>query len=154
MPQNKRKKDDPIEGSELPGWPGYRTRSNRSGLDPIDSRAEAGHIGGTLLHRLFTFQARTRNPIYILLMFIFGVMPFLTIVVFLIGGLPGLNMDSLGPMIYLVLVILITGTVTINFLLNILEILGVIPIQRVEKSVRLKAERREKKLPKRRKDHK
>jgi hypothetical protein len=154
VPQNKRKKDDAVEGNELPGWSGYRTRSNCSGLDPIDSRAEAGHIGGTLLRRLFTFQARTRNPIYILLMFIFGVMPFLTIVVFLIGGLPGLNMDSLGPMIYLVLVILITGTVTINFLLNILEILGVIPIQRVEKSVRLKAKRREKKLPKRRKDHK
>jgi len=154
VPQNKRKKDDPIEGSALPGWPGYRTRSNRSGLDPIDSRAEAGHIGGTLLHHLFTFQARTRNPIYILLMFIFGVIPFLTVVVFLIGELPGLNMDSLVPMIYLALVILIAGTVTINFLLSILEILGIIPAQRAEKSVRSKAKRREKKLPKHRKDHK
>ena len=97
MPRNKPKRDDTPEGSELPGWPGYRTRPNRSGLDPLDSRAEAGHMGGTFLRRLFTFKARTRNPVYLVLMFIFGVIPFLTLVVFMIGGLPGLNIRFFSP---------------------------------------------------------
>ena len=151
MPQKKPKKDDPVEGSELPGWPGYRTRLNRSGLDPIDSRAEAGHVAGTLFRRLFTFQARTRKPTYLLLMFLFGVIPFLTLIVLTISGLPGVNTGSLVPIVYLSLLLLILGAITVNFLLSILEILGVIPSQR---AIRTKVQRREKKLPKRRKDHK
>lgn len=43
MAQNKQKKDENIDGTQLPGWPGYRTRSNRSGLDPLDTRSEAAH---------------------------------------------------------------------------------------------------------------
>jgi hypothetical protein len=153
MPRNKPKRDDTPEGSELPGWPGYRTRPNRSGLDPIDSRAEAGHMGGTFLRRLFTFKARTRNPVYLILMFIFGVIPFLSLLVFMIGGLPGLNIDSLVPMIYLIFLILILGAVSINFLLSILEIFGVIPSQRARTPIRSKAQTRKKKLPKRPKNY-
>src|SRR5687768_6782044 len=140
MPRNKPKRDDTSEGSELPGWPGYRTRPNRSGLDPLDSRAEADHMGGTFLRRLFTFKARTRNPVYLVLMFIFGVIPFLTLVVFMIGGLPGLHIDSLVPMIYLIFLILILGAVSTNFLLSILEIFGVIPSQEARTPVRSKAQ--------------
>ena len=153
MPQNKQKKEQSTSGDQLPGWPGYRTRPNRSGLDPLDSRAEAGHMGGTFLRRLFTFKARTRNPVYLVLMFIFGVIPFLTLVVFTIGGLPGLNIDSLVPMIYLIFLILILGAVSINFLFSILEILGVIPAPRGVKSIRSKAQARKKKLPKRPKNY-
>lgn len=153
MPRNKPKRDDSVEGSELPGWPGYRTRPNRSGLDPIDSRAEAGHMGGTLLRRLFTFRARTRKPVYLVLMFIFGVMPFLTLVVFTIGGLPRLNSDSFVPMIYLIFLLLIFGAVSINFLLSMLEILGVIPSQKDGTRAPARDQTRKKKAPKRPKNY-
>ena len=56
-------------GEILPGWPGYRTRAGRSGLDPIDARTEAAHTTGALMHRLLGGQIR--NPIYL---FILGVM--------------------------------------------------------------------------------
>jgi hypothetical protein len=52
--------------ARLPGWPGYRTRAGRSGWDPVDTRTEAAHTAGTLIHTLFTGQ--TRNPIYLLLL--------------------------------------------------------------------------------------
>jgi hypothetical protein len=50
----------------LPGWPGYRTRQGRSGYDPIDSRAEAGHMTGTILQKLFTGQIRNRIVLFLL----------------------------------------------------------------------------------------
>src|SRR5687767_4226455 len=154
MPRNKPKKDDPVEGSELPGWPGYRTRPNRSGLDPIDSRAEAGHIGGTLIRRVLTFKARTRNPVYLALMFIFGVIPFLTLVVFAIGGLPGMNINSFVPILYIFFLLSILGAVSINFLLSMLEILGIIPSQEARKPVRGNTKTRKKQMPKRPKNYK
>ena len=51
----------------LPGWPGYRTREGRSGLDPIDTRTEAAHTFGTLIQNLFTGQIRVRNPVVLFL---------------------------------------------------------------------------------------
>lgn len=68
--------DDREPGSSskdtLPGWPGYRTRPGRSGYDPIDSRAEGGHILGILIRRFFTIQIRTRNPVYLFLLAVIG----------------------------------------------------------------------------------
>ena len=54
----------------MPGEPGYRTRAGRSGLDPIDTRAEAAHTAGTILQQLFT--GRTRNPVHLIVLGIFG----------------------------------------------------------------------------------
>lgn len=84
-------------------------------------------------------------------MFIFGVIPFLALLILILGGLPEVNTNSLVSMIYLVFILLILGAVTINFLLSMLEILWVIPAQR---TVAFKVQRCEKKLPKRRKDYK
>ena len=60
-------KDDRNTSSDLPGWPGYRTRDGRSGYDPIDTRTEAAHTAGAFIQRLFTGQLRIKNPIFIFL---------------------------------------------------------------------------------------
>jgi hypothetical protein len=69
MPQNKvkRERQGPIN---LPGFPGYRTRNNRLGLDPLDTAAEQGHMEGLFWRNLFTLRLRTKNPIYLMLMLI------------------------------------------------------------------------------------
>lgn len=148
MPQKKRKRDENNSEVELPGWPSYRTRSNRSGLDPLDTRSEAAHMQGVFLRNIFTLRARTRNPFYLILMFVFGVVPFMTILLFLLPSLPELDLPFV---IYLVLVVLILGAVTINFLLSILEILRI--ISPLKPSGMSRAREIKKKLPKRRKDH-
>jgi hypothetical protein len=56
-----------VASNSLRGCPGYRTRSGRSGLDPIDNDAEGGHMAGVLLRRLLTGKLRTRNPLTLLL---------------------------------------------------------------------------------------
>jgi len=58
--------------SSLRGYPGYRTREGRSGLDPIDNDAEGGHMAGVLLRRLMTGNLRTRNPLTMLLWAVLG----------------------------------------------------------------------------------
>jgi len=74
MPQNK-------NNDRLRGFPGYRTRENRSGLDYLDSSTEAAHMEGVFYQNLFTFRLRTRKPLYLILMFLFGVLPLIGIVV-------------------------------------------------------------------------
>ena len=71
------------ESISLPGWPGYRTSAGRSGLDPIDSQTEAGHVSGVLIRQLFTLQIKTKNPIHLILLAIIGLLlllPFIAIV--------------------------------------------------------------------------
>jgi len=64
-------KDRQSESStKLPGWPGYRTRPGRSGYDPVDTRSEAGHTAGTIIHKLIT--GRSRNPVYLFFLGILG----------------------------------------------------------------------------------
>jgi hypothetical protein len=151
MPQNKQKGKDAGEENQLPGWPGYRTRSGRSGLDPLDTRNEAAHMEGLFLRNVFTLRARTRNPFYLLLMFVLGVIPFVLIAALLIGGMVRLSELSLGTILYFVFFLLIAGALTINFLLSLLEILGVLaPLQKAGSA---RARLRKKKLPKRRKDY-
>ena len=58
--------------SSLRGWPGYRTREGRSGLDPYDNDAEAGHMAGFFLQRLLTGKLRIRNPFILLLLAALG----------------------------------------------------------------------------------
>ncbi|MFC1879001.1 hypothetical protein ACFLZW_03725 [Chloroflexota bacterium] len=58
--------------ASLRGWPGYRTRPGRSGLDPLDNHFEWAHMQGVFLRRLFTGSLRTKNPIYLNLMGLIG----------------------------------------------------------------------------------
>jgi hypothetical protein len=64
---------EPIDpATELPGWPGYRTQAEHSGLDPIESTAELGHVLGILLRGLIYHRMRTRQPGLLLLMGLAG----------------------------------------------------------------------------------
>ena len=102
----------------LPGWPGYRTREGRSGYDPIDTRTEAAHTAGTLIHRLFT--GRVRNPVYLLLLGILGlvlVSPFVLAISELMNG----HLLPWNGWIF----VLITGiagiAILINFIRNLIQ---------------------------------
>jgi len=110
-------------------------------------------MGGTFLRRLFTFRARTRNPFYLGAMFVLGVVPFVTTVILIISGLPAGDTSSLAPIIYLAVSLIVSGAVTVNFLLSGLEMLGVIPARRGAQSLQSKRQTHQKKFPKRRKDH-
>ena len=149
MSPNKQKEDEKIDGSQLPGWPGYRTRSNRSGLDPLDTRSEAAHMEGVFLRNIFTFRARTKNPLYLGMMFVLGVVPFTVFLALLLTDFPQLNLYLL---FFGSLLVLVTGAITVNFVLSILEILKIIPHQNGPKLSKVKIKK--KKLPKRRKDFK
>lgn len=50
-------------GRELYGWPGYRTQPGHSGLDPVQSTSELGHVLGICLRDLLLFRIRTQNPV-------------------------------------------------------------------------------------------
>src|SRR5512142_2439289 len=52
----------------LVGWPGYRTRCGRSGLDLIDSQNEFAHMLGLSTRWLLTGRFRTRNPFHLFMM--------------------------------------------------------------------------------------
>jgi hypothetical protein len=73
MPDYPPKNQKPFPKSDIPGFPGYRTRDDRSGLDPVESYREEAFMEGFFIRKLFTLQVRTRNPLYLVLMFVFGV---------------------------------------------------------------------------------
>jgi hypothetical protein len=58
----------------LPGWPGYRNAHNRYGLGYFETQSEWAHMRGVFLAWMFTGKFRTHNPIYLLFMFVVGVM--------------------------------------------------------------------------------
>jgi hypothetical protein len=155
MPKNKLRRNSGLNsGDQLPGFPGYRTRDGRSGLDPLDTNQESGHMEGTFYRNIFTLRARTRNVFHLVLMFIFGPIPFVVllfaIVLALIGGLK--SGDASGPTALILPTIFaaITGAITINFVLSILERAKIIPPLYGSKPKYAKEHK--KKLPKRRKD--
>ncbi len=58
----------------LTGWPGHRTRTGRTGYDPLDRDFEYAHMQGMIFRRLITRTFRTRNPVYLILMAYIGVL--------------------------------------------------------------------------------
>jgi len=59
---------------ELLGWPGYRTQPGHSGLDPLESTNELGHVLGICLRDILLFRVRTQNPLAWLGMFVIGLL--------------------------------------------------------------------------------
>jgi tetratricopeptide (TPR) repeat protein len=57
----------------LPGWPGYRNRPGRFGLDQLDNEFESGYIQGVIISKLLKGKMRTKNPIFLLLLSFFAV---------------------------------------------------------------------------------
>ena len=104
----------------LRGWPGYRTRDGRSGLDPIDTRAEAAHTAGTIIHKLFV--GHVRNPIYLFLFGVFGLVLFTPIVLAISELLNG-NPFPLDAWIILLIPGIIGLAILINIIRNLISII-------------------------------
>jgi hypothetical protein len=163
MPQNKHKRDAHLTGEGgIIGQPGFRNRAGRSGLDLLETGAEEGHMQGVLIRNLFRLKVRTRNPFYLILMFLFGVIPFPVMIAAAVELLnnskpvtPDLVMilSIISGIIIFVFLLTVFGALSINFALSILEILGVIPSQKAARAAALKAGGGEKRPAKRRKDY-
>ena len=83
--------------SRAPGVPGYRTASERSGYDPIDTQREAAQMEGTLYRNLFTGRLRTRSPILIGVMVVAGVACLLPMVLSIVEAL---DQGGFTPTVY------------------------------------------------------
>jgi hypothetical protein len=140
------------EEEPLQGWPGYRTNPGRSGLDPVDTPAEEGHMLGIFLRNLFTLRIRTRNLFYLVMMFVFGLVPFIALAALFLGNTLWSGPNAWTGVVFLGLVLVVSGYISLNFILSILEILGFIPPQRPVRQVHAEAHAPEHKQPKRRKD--
>ena len=159
MPQNKQKRDAIVTGeAEIPGFPGYRTRDGRTGLDPIDTRMEAAYMEGKFYRKLFTGKIRTRNLFHLTGMFIFGPVLFSLFMIFVVTTIVNLFQYPLGYLVGLFVILLpplaITGALAVNLVINILIIAGVVSIPDEDRKKQTEARKREKKQPKRRKDYK
>jgi hypothetical protein len=56
----------------LIGWPGYRTSKNKSGLGYLETQAELAHTQGVMIRQMLTGKFITHNPIFLFMMFVFG----------------------------------------------------------------------------------
>jgi hypothetical protein len=110
----KTKVDKQNDSSNLPGWPGYRTRAGRSGYDPIDSRAEAGHTAGTIFRNLFTGQIR--NRFYLFLSGVLGLVLIAPLVLAISEALNG-NLFPWNAWLFL----LIIGSAGLAILINVVK---------------------------------
>ncbi len=138
MARNKVKRDTHLANENPPpGFPGYRTRPGRTGYDPLDTHREAAFMEGMFYRNVFTLRLRTRKVVYLILMFIFGVIPFVPLLFLTIQQVSELfqygDTAGLVDLFYLSIFTLLTGAITINFLLSILEIAKVIPPLRTSK---------------------
>jgi hypothetical protein len=106
--------------SALPGWPGYRTREGRSGWDPIDTRTEAAHTAGTLVHRLFT--GRTRNPIFLFLLSGLGLVLTIPLVLAVSEVLNG-NLLPWNAWIFVLIPGIVGIVMLVNFIRNLIQII-------------------------------
>ena len=118
MPQKEPKSEKQPPESQLLGFPGYRNRGDRSGLDPIDNENELGHMEGSFARALFTLKLRTRNPFYLIAMFLLGVVPTVISIVILIATIGESN-----NWIPVILMNVVTLPLSINFFLSILSLL-------------------------------
>jgi hypothetical protein len=106
--------------SSLRGWPGYRTREGRSGLDPYDNDAEAGHMGGVLLRRLVTGNLHTRNPLSLLIWAVLGlacISPFILAILEAVRG----NLLPFGAWVLIAIAGLFGTALLANVIRNILH---------------------------------
>ena len=120
-PKSKKKSngDKRKSSNTLPGWPGYRTREGRSGYDPIDSRAEAGHMAGTMIQKLFT--GRITNHLQLVLLGILGLILIAPLILAIAEALNG-NQLPWNAWLFLLIIGIAGLAILINFIKNLLEI--------------------------------
>ena len=105
--------------SVLPGWPGDRNRAGRSGYDPIDTRAEAGHMAGTFLQTLFVGQIR--NWVHLFLLGVLGLI-LITPLVLAISETWTANPLAWNAWLFVSVVGIAGLAILINFIKNLLGI--------------------------------
>lgn len=71
----------------LIGWPGYRTSNNKSGLGYLETQAELAHMQGLMLRWLITGKFISHNPVYLFMMFVFGLFMGVLPLVFVLVGI-------------------------------------------------------------------
>jgi hypothetical protein len=127
MAQAKDRQDQPESSTPLPGFPGYRTRPGRTGLDPLDNNREAARAEGLFYRKLFTMQLRTRNPFYLTLMAVFGlpllILPILFITDALINGLDQPWFNTALGLLWLLIPVVLSVFLLTNFTINLVHIL-------------------------------
>ncbi len=101
----------------LIGWPGYRTSRNRSGLGYVETRAEWAHMQGRFVRWLITGKFKTRNPIYLFCIAVYGLMSASPLLLLLAGeqGRLGFfrNWQIFAPFIILGVLILVNVVLSI-----------------------------------------
>ncbi len=123
MPEHPQEHDEEIPpymdevAFRLPGWPGYRNRPGRSGLDYLDNEFELAHMEGLFLRRLFTGRLRTSSPVYLSGMALLGVLCLLPLLLALLFPAPG-QQSLIGWCFFLPIAIFGTALL-INFALNV-----------------------------------
>jgi hypothetical protein len=105
---------------KLYGWPGYRTQPGHSGLDPVQSTSELGHVLGICLRDLLFFRIRTRNPLAWIGMAVVGFLflaPLGTTIVYL----PDLGEAALPMLVFTFLPAILGLLLWTNLVLDIAE---------------------------------
>ena len=77
------------ELGSLQGWPGFRHRPGRIGLDPLDTYYELSHFQGVILRKLITGEVFTTNPLYLFIMYLYGLLgisPLIASIILVIQG--------------------------------------------------------------------
>jgi hypothetical protein len=107
--------------SSLRGYPGYRTREGRSGLDPIDNDAEGGHMAGVFLRRLLTGKLHTKNPYTLLVLAVLGL---ICLTPFLLSVLEAFRGDLLpfGAWVVIIIAALFGIAMLVNLISNLLRL--------------------------------
>ncbi len=107
---------------QIRGFPGNRTLPDRSGLDPLDSYSEGYHMVGILIRQLFTLKLRTRKPLYLFLMFLFGFVPFILFLMIIVDSFRYPASFAWTILLFWVAVLIVPGLLTLNLFLSIKNI--------------------------------
>jgi hypothetical protein len=105
----------------LQGFPGYRTRAGRSGLDPIDNDAEGGHITGVIIRRLLTGRLRARNPLTLLLWTVLGLACIAPLLLAILEAFRG-NLLPFGAWVLIAVASLLGIALLANLIKNLLHL--------------------------------
>ena len=103
----------------LQGWPGYRHRPGRIGLDPLDTDYELAHVEGVVIRQILIGEVFTTNPIYLFFMAFygfFGAFPLAASLIELIMGEPSYFGMTLFLLPYEILGVLLLRNVVLSII--------------------------------------
>jgi hypothetical protein len=103
------------------GQPGYRTRGNRSGYDPLDTEAESGHMIGVFVRHLFTGRLRTKSAVYLALMAVVSILGMAPMLLTIWQAFQGNIMPS-GAWVLIAIAFLIGLAMLVNLVKNLLHL--------------------------------